>query len=54
LKACLSFSHAIGIKNNKAKIYLKLAPVKDPKTCAAVRVAMNVPPHINATKMSLM
>ncbi|MEY3152792.1 MAG: hypothetical protein RLZZ333_1389, partial [Bacteroidota bacterium] len=32
LKAFLSFIQTMGIKNNNAKIYLKVAPVKDPKT----------------------
>jgi hypothetical protein len=54
LNGFFSFNKTIGIKKTNANTYRKVAPVNDPKTWAAIRVAMNVPPHINATKISLM
>jgi hypothetical protein len=52
LNACLSWKYSMGIINDKANRYLIAAPVNDPKTAAAILVAMKVPPHMMATATS--
>jgi len=39
--------------NNRATKYRNEAPVKEPNTCEAILVAMNVPAHMMATKTNL-